>query len=271
MKKILLHFFMFSFIVFALAGCGKQEDQGPIVLTYGTLHTDISMERWIASWNQAQSKYRVEIRLYEDSDAGRTQLNKELVTGKGPDLLDLSDINVGSYAAKGVLEDLYPYLDRDSRVSRETLVQGVMQTYEFDGKLCGLPMGYSFETLLGKREKVGDAKDWTPEKTLELLDGLDEGELLMDALSPQGFLRAVFSADMSSYVDMAERKCYFEGEGFRRLLEAAAGLEVSGLSEEEHLKGLADGSILLERAYVSDVSGFLQYCDMFGGRSRSTR
>lgn len=257
------------FSVFLLAGCGDGAEQGPIVITYGTLNTDLSMESWIASWNRSQSRYRVEIKLYEDNDIGRMQLNKDLVTGRGPDLLDLSDINVANYAAKGVLEDLYPYLDRDERVARETLVQGVMQTYEFDGRLCGLPMGYYFETLLGKREKVGNAKDWTPDRLLGLLQGLDEEEFLMDALSPEGFLRAVFSADMSSYVDMAERRCYFEEAGFRKLLEAASGLEAGNLSEEEHAKGLADGSILLERAYVSDVSDYLNYCGMFGGEEVS--
>lgn len=256
---------MFITCVFLLSGCGEQEEQGPIVITYGTLNLDIAMESWVASWNQSQDTYRVEIRNYENSDIGRTQLNNDIVTGKGPDLLDLANINVANYAAKGVLEDLYPYLNKDERVTREMLMQGVRQSYEFDGKLCGLPMGYRFETLLGKKERVGSVGDWTMDKMLSLLRGLDEDEILMDALSPEGFLRATFAADMSSYVDMAEGKCYFEDEKFQKLLETAAGLKAVYLSEEEHAKGLADGSLLLERAYVSDISDYLNYCDMFGG------
>lgn len=252
-----------------LAGCGGREEQGPVVITYGTLHLDISMEQWIASWNQSQDRYRVEIKSYEDSDAGRTRLNNEIIAGKGPDILDLSDINAADYAARGILEDLYPYLNRDSRVNEEMLMQGVMQSFEFDKRLCGLPMGYRFETLLGKREKVGNAVDWTTEKMLSLMRGLGEGEMLTDALSPEGFLRAVFAADMSSYADMAAGKCYFEDEKFRRLLETAAGLTAGILSEEEHAKGLAEGSLLLERAYISDVSDYLNYCEMFGGSEAS--
>lgn len=253
-------------LVFSLAGCGGQsKEQGPVVITYGTLHLDVSMERWIASWNRSQDRYRVEVRLYEDSDVGRTRLNNEIVAGKGPDLLDLSDINAANYAARGMLEDLNPYLEQDFRVNGEMLMQGVIQSFEFDGRLCGIPMGYSFETLLGKKEKVGAAGDWTVEKMLSLLRELGEGEILMDALSPEGLLRAVFHADMNSYVDMAAGKCYFEDEKFRNLLETAAGLTVSGLPEDEHAKGLAEGSILLERAYISNVSDYLDYCEMFGG------
>lgn len=252
-----------------LCGCGSRDEQGPVVITYGTLHLDIAMENWIASWNQSQDAYRVEVKVYEDSDTGRTQLNNEIVAGKGPDLLDLSDINLAAYADKGILEDMYPYLDKDGRVTREMLMQGVMQSYEFEGKLCGLPMGYSFETLLGKKASVGDVKDWTTDKMLELMQGLKEGQMLMDALSPEGFLRAVFAADMVSYVDMAEKKCYFEDEKFRKLLETAAGLNAGILSEEDHAKGLAEGTILLERAYVSDVSSYLDYCGRFGGEEVS--
>ena len=251
------------------SGCGSQEEQGPIVITYGTLHLDIAMESWIASWNQSQDTYRIEVKSYEDDDTGRAQLNNEIVAGKGPDLLDLSDINVADYAVKGILEDLYPYLDKDGPVTREMLMQGVLKSFEFDEKLCGIPMGYSFETLLGKKQNVGEPGDWTTDKMLTLMQGLKEGESLMDALSPEGFLRAALAADMGSYVNLEEEKCYFEGDGFRRLLETAAGLKAAFLPEEAHAAGLADGSILLERAYLSDVSGYLEACDLFGGEEVS--
>lgn len=251
------------------SGCGSQEEQGPIVITYGTLNLDIAMESWIASWNQSQDTYRIEVKSYEDSDTGRTQLNNEIVAGKGPDLLDLSNINVADYAVKGVLEDLYPYLDKDGQATREMLMQGVLESFEFDGKLCGIPMGYSFETLLGKKRNVGEAGDWTMDKMLTLMQELKEGEVLMDALSPEGFLRATLAADMGSYVDLEKGECYFEGISFRRLLETAAGLKAVFLPEEAHAAGLADGSILLERAYISDVSGYLAQCDQFGGEEVS--
>ena len=265
-RRVLIAALLLSLVC---SGCGNQEEQGPIVITYGTMNLDIAMENWITSWNQSQDTYRIEVKSYENSDTGRTQLNNEIVAGKGPDLLDLSDINVADYAVKGILEDLYPYLDKDGQVTREMLMQGVLESFTFDGKLCGIPMGYSFETLLGKKQKVGEAQDWTMDKMLTLMQGLKEGESLMDALSPEGFLRATLAADMGSYVDLEKGECYFEGEGFRRLLETAAGVEVTFLPEEEHAAGLADGSILLERAYVSDVSGYLEACNLFGGEEVS--
>ena len=265
-KRVLIAALLLSLVC---SGCGSQEEQGPIVITYGTLNLDISMELWIASWNQSQDTYRIEVKSYEDRDTGRTQLNNDSVAGKGPDLLDLSDINVADYAVKGVLEDLYPYLDKDGQVTGEMLMQGVLESFEFDGKLCGIPMGYSFETLLGKKQKVGEPGDWTTDKMLTLMQGLKEGEILMDALSPEGFLRATLAADMGSYVNLEEGKCYFDGISFRRLLETAVGLKAAFLPEEAHADGLADGSILLERAYVSDVSGYLEQCDQFGGEEVS--
>lgn len=238
----------------------------PTVLIYATMNADPSIEAGIGFWNQQQQEYRVEIKTYENSDTGRMQLNNDIVSGKGPDLFDLSDINVSNYAAMGILADLYTYVDEEWQAE---LVPGVLKTYEINGKLCGLPMGYRFETLMGKRKLVGDAEDWTPEKVLQLTRELERDDFLMDALSPLGFLRAVFSSDTNAYVDWTTGKGRFDSEQFRLILETAASVEVPFLEEDEKAQRLADGSILLERVYISDVSDYQQCVEMFGGDETS--
>ena len=265
-----------------LSGCGGQEaSQGmphqdsvsqetgqrePTVLIYGTMNLDPSIEAGIGFWNQKQQEYRVEVKTYENSDTGRMQLNNDIVSGKGPDIFDLSDINVSNYAAKGVLADLYEYVDEEWQAE---LVPGVLKTYEIDGKLFGLPMGYRFETLMGKRKLVGNAEDWTPDKVLRLARELERDEFLMDALSPLGFLRAVFSSDTNAYVDWVTGECHFDGGRFRSLLETAASVDVRYLEEDEKAQRLADGSLLLERVYVSDLSEYRQCVELFGGDETS--
>ncbi len=252
--------------ILTLSGCNPREEaQGPVVITYATLNIDFEMEEQIAVWNQSQEECRIEIQNYEDSDVGRMQLNNDIVSGKGPDLLDLSDINVGNYAAKGILADLYPFIDADEQLSRQELVPGVIQTYEVNGKLYGIPLGYRFETLLGKKELVGDAVNWTTDKMLQRLQELKEDDVLLDALSPMGLLRAALAADMSSYVNWEKGECYFEDEKFRKLLELASCLEPPNMTMEETKERLSTGSLLLERAYISSVSEFQSYSEEFGG------
>lgn len=267
-------------MMLTLTGCGGQATQQgsaqgsasqgeaaePTVLIYATMNADPSIEAGIGFWNQQQQEYRVEIKTYENSDTGRMQLNNDIVSGKGPDLFDLSDINVSNYAAMGILADLYTYVDEEWQTE---LVPGVLKTYEINGKLCGLPMGYRFETLMGKLKLVGDAEDWTPDKVLQLTRELERDDFLMDALSPLGFLRAVFSSDTNAYVDWTTGKGRFDSEQFRLILETAASVEVPFLEEDEKTQRLADGSILLERVYISDVSEYRQCVEMFGGDETS--
>lgn len=256
---------VFSF----LAGCGKDEEQGPIILTYGTLNLDLEMEQWIAEWNQSQEDYRIEIMEYEDSDIGRTKLNNEIVSGHAPDILDLSDINAANYVSKGILADLYPFLDAGGEVSRDDLVPGILETYMQSNKLYGIPLGYSFETLLGKTELVGEASEWTTDKMVYMVQALAADEHLLDGLAPLGLLRAVLTADMGSYVDWGKGECSFDSEKFRRLLELAASIDLTFLTKEELDEKLADGSVLLNRVYINSVSDYQSSIDQFAGAAVS--
>lgn len=256
---------LFAAILF-LNGCGKeQEEQGPVILTYGTFYLDIEMEQWIARWNQSQDDYRIVIREYEYSDAGHTQLNNEIVTGKAPDILDLSNINVANYVAKGILTDLYPFLDEGGEVSRNDLVAPILETYAYHDKLYGIPLGYQFETLLGKTELVGEADDWTAGKMHRIIQNLKEDEYLLEGLAPLGLIRAVLNTDMGAYVDWEKGESLFGGKKFRELIELAASIELPFLTQDEMGEKLADGSLLLNRVYISSVSDYQSSIDQFAG------
>lgn len=152
-------------------------------MTYGTFYLDIEIEQWISEWNQSQEDYRIEIKEYEDSDVGRTQLNAE------------------------------------GGESRDDLVSGILEIYTQNHKLYGIPLGYRFETLLGKTELVGKASDWTTDKMIQMTQNLETDEYLLDGLAPLGLLRAVIATDMDSYVDWEKGECSFDGAKFRELLE----------------------------------------------------
>lgn len=250
---------------FFLAGCGKDEEQGPVILTYGTLNLDIEIEQWIDEWNQSQEDYRIEIKEYEDSDTGRTKLNNEIVSGHAPDILDLSSINVANYISKGILTDLYPFLDAGGEVSRDDLVPGILETYAQNNKLYGIPLGYRFETLLGKTELVGEARDWTTGKMVQITKNLASDEYLLDSLAPLGLLRAVLAADMGSYVDWEKGECSFDGGKFRSLLELAASIDLTFLTQDELNEKLADGSVLLNRVYIGSVTDYQSGIEQFAG------
>ena len=86
----------------------------------------------------------------------------------------------------------------------------------------------------------------------------------MDGLAPLGLLRAVIATDMGSYVDWEKGECSFDGDKFRELLELAASIDLTFMTQQELDEKLADGSLLLNRAYISSVSDYLSSIEQFG-------
>ncbi len=261
---------MLAMAVAVFTGCGQdREGEGPVTFTYATFQLDFEMEQWIEQWNQSQENYRVEIVEYEDSDTGRARLNNEIVSGKGPDLYDLTGINVSSFVSKGLLTDLNPYLDREDRIRREELLSGVLETYEKDGCLYGIMPEFRLELLAGQRALTGDADGWTVDRFLEMTEGLSQEEILISDLAPMGMLRAVLETGMGDFVNWDQGVCSFDGETFRKLLSAAHSMETVSLTETELAEGLQNGTVLLNRIYVTDLTEYVNSVKAFGDQEIS--
>ena len=79
-------------------------------------------------------------------------LNAELLAGKGPDILLLDGLPIGSYVEKGVLMDLSGMLDSSK------LLQNIVDYYLRDGKLYSMPVRISVPVMLGSAQAVDAAK-----------------------------------------------------------------------------------------------------------------
>ena len=68
-------------------------------------------------------------------------LNVSLFAENGPDILVLDGLPVNSYIRQNKLVDL------KKTASGQSLMDGIAQTYEKDGKLCAIPLGFSLLDL----------------------------------------------------------------------------------------------------------------------------
>ena len=90
------------------------------VLTIGTLYgTGSGLQEAVVNFNKKNTEYTVKIKTYIDDSVEWTEntyadaitvLHADMASGNCPDLIDLSMVNLNSVTAKGVLEDLTPYL-----------------------------------------------------------------------------------------------------------------------------------------------------------------
>lgn len=98
----------------------KSEVAEKTELTLGTMYLNQDVKTEIIKFNKTNDKYRITVKEYlgdnadyEKYDEIVAQMNADIVSGNGPDIIDISGGNMKQYAAKGILEDLYPYIDGD--------------------------------------------------------------------------------------------------------------------------------------------------------------
>lgn len=258
------------FLLAMLSGCkGSRRDENAnerVVLTYATLYLDAEMEAWIAEWNKANADCYINVKEYGQGDyeTGLVQLNTDIVSGHIPDIIDLSDIDMAPYISKEILIDLYPFLDSDPQVKREDFVPGILRLYEKDGKLYSIALGYSLETLMGKKDIVGDPAQWNIDKMKQMIEEMPAQSYFIDNLGSIGLLRIVLMMGMDEYIDWETGQCFFNENRFIQLLELANSMEAVPVAEDIE-ECLAIDKLMLNRAYISSVSEYKEAVDMFRG------
>lgn len=257
-------------VLLSLCACGKNNEEiveeAPVILVYGTMHLEQEMSTWIAEYNLTHEDCQVEVREYgqDGREEGLLRLNAELVRGNGPDLIDLSDIDVGPYISLGILTDIYPMLENDPELRRESFVPSAMKLYEADGHLYGISPGYRLETVMGKKALLGDATEWTVEKMYDIIDNLPEGSCFVNYLGSLGLLRIVLQRGMGEYVDWEAGTCAFDSDPFKKLLQLAAVMDTLPVFDDEE-QAIAEGKLLANRLYVSDVEEYAAASRLFQG------
>ena len=197
-------------------------------ITLGVLQAGNShLLRCISQFNRHSPDCRIEIREYYDTylasgqaearEEARTALHMDISSGRCPDLLVLEYDDLEAYAAKGLLEDLAPYLEADGELE---LADNVIEAYTFHGKLCALPGALQIRTLAGRADRLGDlggATGWTLEEMMGFIDGNPDSTVF--SADARQLLEYSLVFNQPHFVDWEAHACDFTSDEFIRLLE----------------------------------------------------
>jgi ABC-type glycerol-3-phosphate transport system substrate-binding protein len=231
------------------------------------------------NFNRSNEDYRIEIIDYSayntdyDYSAGLNKLLEDVMAGNMPDILALDDLPVDLLAAKGLLEDLYPYMDADPELSREDFFSNVLALREQNGKLISTIYGFSINTVIGSSAVVGDTPGWTYEEFNAALSSMQEGCRPMSAYTTRDdILYVCLGMNLDRFVNRATGKCNFENEEFTDMLKFASHFPETynwdnyDWETDSDEKCLADGRQMLTMAWVNSTDDVLYNEYYFGGR-----
>ncbi len=197
------------------------------ILTYATMYLDYSEREKIIDFNKSQSQYRIEIRDYsefntaDDYNAGLTKLNTEIIAGQVPDILNTGGLPIHQYGAKGLLEDLWPYIEGDEELGgRAGVMDRVLEAASEGGSLYQIFHSFYIRTAVGAAGVVGDRMSWTLADLQAALAAMPEGcTIFGEGDTKADMLQRVMAMQMDAFVDWTTGACQFESGEFIALLE----------------------------------------------------
>lgn len=269
-----------NFEVIQLVRTLRSEVPQKHILTLATIWTDYNLKKQILKFNKTNPDYRIEVSDYSefnndgDYNAGTTKLNTEIVSGKIPDMISLNNLPYRQYAAKGLLEDLYPFLEADTGLGgRAALVPGILNAMETDGKLYQVATGFSAISIVGKPSVVGTEMGWTMSELRKIVEDHPEADVPFGMYMNRATLMQMFTMlSIDKYIDWQKGTCTFNSEDFKQLLsfvktfpetENEAMYEDGGWIDPGVL--IQEGRQLFDIFDVSDFQNYQYYKARFGG------
>lgn len=207
----------------------------------GTLHNDIDLEEKITRFNQANSGYKIKLKVYENDyksgiNDAENHLIEDIQTGKMPDILMVEDARLPLYDCmeKGYFEQLDKYLTSDSELKGTRFLQNVMDAGRLNDKLYLIIPSFSVETFA----IAADATDRDPVTLENFFDVCaKENIAVRDSLGStyREMAKNLYIPVGYSFIDKATMTCDFDNKYFRIFLRTTKDLpkwdEIGDLSK----------------------------------------
>ena len=242
-------------------------------LTLAAQYLGSDLRADVLNFNRSSDKYRIEVTDYsefnteDDYTAGLTRLNTEIISGNTPDILAVSGLPIEQYAARGLIEDLYPYLDADGEISRDSLFSSVLSALEIDGKLYTAAPAFTIRTMAGKASVVGSEPGWTVKEVMDLYSTMPSGTKLMGNTSASSVLYTMMQFNLDNFVDWGTATCSFNSQDFIDLLNFCAQFPAEYTYDENapsEPSMIQSGQQVLYEDYISQFTDMQFTKAMFG-------
>lgn len=221
------------------------------ILYMAVVGNSYSVRSQVMAFNRRSEEYRIRITEYAPGDyytegeeydyeelIGKAvnALNNDIIAGNMPDLLYVNSyVPVENYISKGLLEDLYPYIDADEELQRDDFLANILGAMEVDGKLYQIMPSFSVRTLIGKTENLGGRTGWTVSEFMNWVQTIPEESSVFWDTNRDTLLELFCTTLYEEFVDPATGECHFDSEEFRQILTFLSTIPETSRSEMQDM------------------------------------
>ncbi len=211
----------------------------------------------IVSFNKKYPQYLISEAVYTDE----TQLLTELISGKGPVLVDTAYVDFEENVK------LWECLEEElaSIGVEDVLLDKVEEFCQIDGKQYGIVTEWGISTFACV---TGDLNDWSHDRFKEYLAQHREIRSIFAEQTPTFFMKSFYFQSMEScpFWNVETDEVYFETQEFKQLLEMAERLasELQNISRSEQIEKVRSGEWLGQQVYLGRPEAFSYYNAVMG-------
>lgn len=275
MKKRLLVILM---LVLCLVGCGAQKEQsseitedGRTTLVLAIFDENPDVNKQVELFNQSNDTYKIEIQKYGraswSEEDGVSKLQREIISGEGPDIIDFGwDYSTSDIAGK-YTENLLPYLENTEY--GEDCFENVIDAFSYQDGLYALPVSFKLETFVGNSEELGGRTSWNVSEMISCYEEKPQDMLLYPGQMKMDVFGTILTGSMEYYIDWETGTCNFDGEEFRRVLEFCNTFPDELVWDEDFSDKQAyeNGDALLKPSVLSSIYDVCGDELLFGGEN----
>ncbi|MBR4760674.1 MAG: extracellular solute-binding protein [Lachnospiraceae bacterium] len=189
-------------------------------ITFGGMYISDAIKKEGIAYNRSQNKYRITFVDYADREDPSAAFSADLLAGNVPDIIDMTYLPIKKYIAKGMLSDLYPFIDKDPDLNREDFFESVLKAMESDGKLYYASSEYLIQGIVGNSEVVGDVSALSMQD-VNAIEQKTGTRLYAPTSTAASVLTWLTSGKYDDYIDYSTGKCSFDSQQFIDLLDYA--------------------------------------------------
>jgi ABC-type glycerol-3-phosphate transport system substrate-binding protein len=243
-------------------------------LVFATFNFDSSRRYAVEMFNRNSNTHRVTVVDYsqfntdDDWSAGLTRLTAEMIAGSIPDILDINQLPLHDYISHGLLLDLYPFLDADPEIGRDSIIESFLNASDTNGSLYRIVPTFYINTVFGNPSVLGSYPGWNTEEFLEVLVANPEADLpLGPHVDKMSFFTFTVRLNLDKYIDRVSGTANFDNDDIIRILELADTFppEADWDNEEALHQLIADGRQIMHMWTFWGIGDYLVYRMMFGG------
>lgn len=216
------------------AGQGSMAEDNRTPLVIGVFDDGRELADQISLYNQTSKEYRIEIRKYERSylgeEDGLARLQREIMTGEGPDIIDFGAGYATSDIVGGYTENLLPWLGEDYGEINEKYFGNILEAFCYREKLYALPVRFTLQTFAGSSRELDNRRHWNIREMMSCYEEKAQDMLLYPGQTKADVFGTILTGSMDYFIDWEEGTCSFDGEEFLNILEFAnsfpEGLEI---------------------------------------------